>query len=268
MVILLILFMALRKAVCVYDRVFCKFCSIKKLNDIIHQNLFWNSTLKFVMEGYLALTLESLTLLSKGLSWSNGLNKKENLFAIVIMIVCAFAPLRMTYFFTKNFTQFRDRKFLHRFSSIVVEFNWRNKWSSIFICIFCYRRLILSLLIVFLPSYPYAQIQIMTYSCVCVVIFYGHSNVYRMKKQTILEFFNETTIMLCCYHMFCLTDFVDDPKMRYYTGYSLIAFTSLNLIINTLVMFIETVKNLFRKSKIFRRRCRDKKHIKKIKQRK
>ncbi len=134
------------------------------------------------MEGYLALTLESLTLLSKGLRWSTDLNKKENLFAIVTMIVCAFAPLGMTFFFTKNFTQFRNSKFLLRFSSIIGEFNWRNKWSSIFICIFCYRRLILSLLIVFLPSYPYAQIQLGTFSCVSVVILYGYSNVYRMKK--------------------------------------------------------------------------------------
>jgi hypothetical protein len=182
MALLLVLLMALRKANCIYDKIFCKFCSIKKLKDKIHYNLLWNSTLKFVMEGYLALTLESLTLLTKGLSWSAGLNIKENLFAIVIMIVCALAPLTMTFFFTKNFTKFRDSKFLLRYSSVIEELNWRNRWSSMFICIFCYRRLILSLLIVFLPSYPYAQIQLLTFSCVSVVIFYGYSNAHRIKK--------------------------------------------------------------------------------------
>jgi hypothetical protein len=84
-----------------------------------------------------------------------------------------------------------------------------------FISIFCYRRLVLSLLIVFLPSYPYAQAQLVTQSCVFVVILFGYSNVYKKSKNTILEFFNEVSITLCCYHLFCFTDFVYDPAMRY-----------------------------------------------------
>jgi hypothetical protein len=60
------------------------------------------------MEGYLTLTLESLTLINKGLDWSTGLNIKQALFAIFTMIVCGIAPLAITLYFIVNFTQFRN----------------------------------------------------------------------------------------------------------------------------------------------------------------
>ncbi len=74
------------------------------------------------------------------------------------MIVCGIAPLAMTVYFIFKISQFRNKQFLRRFSSVIRDFNYRYKWSSMYISIFCYRRLFLSLLIVFLPTYPSAQI--------------------------------------------------------------------------------------------------------------
>jgi hypothetical protein len=177
--LLLPILRTLRRAPSVYHRIFCKVFSIKKLYDIIYYNLFWNSTLKYIIEGYLALTLESLTLMKNGLNWSTNLNIEEAVFAIVTMIVCGVAPVAMTVYFIINFTQFRNQTFLKKFSSVIEDFNYRYKWSCMFIPLFCYRRLVMSLLIVFMPRYEYAQVQLITLSCVFVVIFYGYSNVYQ-----------------------------------------------------------------------------------------
>ena len=76
------------------------------------------------------------------------------------MIVCGIAPLAMTVYFIFKISQFRNKQFLRRFSSVIGDFNYRNKWSSMFFSIFCYRRLVMSLLIVFLPTYPYGQVQL------------------------------------------------------------------------------------------------------------
>ena len=76
------------------------------------------------------------------------------------MIICGIAPLAMTVYFIIKFRQFRDKNFLRRFSSVIGDFNYRNKWSSMFFSIFCYRRLVMSLLIVFLPTYQYGQVQL------------------------------------------------------------------------------------------------------------
>ena len=160
---------------------------------------------------------------------------------------------------------FRNKKFLRRFGSLVGDFNYRSKWSSMYIFIFCYRRLILVFLIVFLPTHPYAQVQLVTLKCGFLVIFFGYLNVYQTSKNRILEFFNETTIMLCCYHMFCFTDFVDDPTVRYKIGISLIFFTSLNLVVNCSIMAFETLKNLYSWGKAKYQQWRNRKHIKMIK---
>ncbi len=60
--------------------------------------------MKFIIEGYLALTLESLKLMNKDFSWGTNLNKKEISFAIAAMIVCGLAPLIMTVFFIFHFS--------------------------------------------------------------------------------------------------------------------------------------------------------------------
>ena len=74
MLVFLLLTMALRKSPALFNRIFCKVLSITKLKDFLHYNLFWNSTSKYIIEGYLALTLESLTLKNKGLDWTSALN--------------------------------------------------------------------------------------------------------------------------------------------------------------------------------------------------
>jgi hypothetical protein len=62
--------------------------------------------------------------------------------------------------------------------------------------------------------------------------------------------------------MFCFTDFVDDPTVRYKIGLSLIIFTSLNLFVNCSIMLVETVIKLFRIGKGYYQKLRNKKHIK------
>jgi hypothetical protein len=118
--------------------------------------------------------------MSHGLDWSNDINRAQALFAIFTMIICGVAPIGMTFFFTIRIQQFRDKVFLSRFGSVIGDFNFREKMSSVFISIFCYRRLIEVVLIVFVSSYPYAQVQLMTLSCVFATILFGYSNAYRM----------------------------------------------------------------------------------------
>ncbi len=131
------------------------------------------------MEGYLTLTFQSLTLMNQGLNWSSNLNRIESIFLIITMIVCCSAPMAITWYFIKNFTHYREKQFLRRFRSVIRDFNYRFKWNSVFVSLFCYRRLVMSLLIVFLPSYPFAQVQLITQSSAFVIIIYGYSNVYQ-----------------------------------------------------------------------------------------
>jgi hypothetical protein len=87
-----------------------------------------------------------------------------------------------------------------------------------------------------------------------------------MFRNRVLEFFNEAIILLCCYHTFCFTDFVDDPIIRYNVGFSLIVLTSINVGVNIIVMMLETLKKLFRIFKVLRQKYEKWKILRKIKQ--
>ncbi len=87
----------------------------------------------------------------------------------------------------------------------------------------------------------------MTFKCILVVIAFGYSLPYHLKRDQKLEYFNEATILLCVYHEFLFTDFVDDADIRYLIGYSLIAFTCLNILGNLGLLLYITGLNLVRK---------------------
>jgi hypothetical protein len=76
---------------------------------------------------------------------------------------------------------------------------------------------------------------------VVVIIIFGHSHVYRERRLTAMEYFNEFTVLVCVYHYFCFTLFVDSSEVRYLIGYSLIAVTLFNIAVNVIVILLQTI---------------------------
>jgi hypothetical protein len=93
------------------------------------------------------------------------------------------------------------------------------------------------------------------------IIFFGYCNVYKMKEMRRLEFYNEFSIMLCIYHSFLFTDYVDDPLIRYTMGYSLICITLVNLGGNLVIMTIGTMQKVFGLLKRMKQKFRRWRHI-------
>jgi hypothetical protein len=57
-----------------------------------------------------------------------------------------------------------------------------------------------------------------------------------------VNLFNEFTILMVSYHLPLLTDFVDDVHIQYNVGYSIMAFTLSNILVNSLIMIIKDLK--------------------------
>jgi len=97
-----------------------------------------------------------------------------------------------------------------------------------------------------------------------VVIIFGYISAYRLPRDRRIEYFNEITIMMCVYHLFLFTDYVDDPVNRYYVGFSLIGVSCLNIIGNLSVMIWIPCKLLVFRVKKYVYTLRNKKVMKKI----
>ena len=85
---------------------------------------------------------------------------------------------------------------------------------------------------------------------------YGYSDVHRLALDRRLEYWNESSIMLCVYHCFLFTDFVDDPIARYQIGYSFIATVLLNLAVNIIIMLLAIIEKICFTLKTLRKRYR------------
>jgi len=95
------------------------------------------------------------------------------------------------------------------------------------------------------------------------VIVFGYISAKRLPRDRRMEYFNEVTIMMCVYHLFVFTDFVDDPITRNYAGYSLIGVTCLNIVGNIGVLLSVTLKMLIFKLKKYCYNRRNKRIINK-----
>lgn len=137
--------------------------------------------------------------------------------------------------------------------------NFRNKFAPLFSSLFCYRRLWQACTIVFLAGHLSLQVSLMTLQLLVAQSVFGYMSVYQNRSLRILEYVNEWSLVICAYHYYCFTDFVDDPILRSKIGYSLIAVTTFILGLNSFVMVFTACKNLHHTCK----RCRHQKKVKK-----
>lgn len=59
-----------------------------------------------------------------------------------------------------------------------------------------------------------------------------------------LEIFNESCILAAAFHLISFTDFNGDPDVQYQGGWSIIAVTVLNMLMNMIVMVYASVRKL------------------------
>lgn len=69
------------------------------------------------------------------------------------------------------------------------------------------------------------------------------------KHSNVAEMGHEVVIILIMYHMFCFTEFVPDPKVRSWIGYSVILITALHLFVFYFLTLRKKVRGFLRERK-------------------
>ena len=60
------------------------------------------------------------------------------------------------------------------------------------------------------------------------------------KKANLFEAFNDITLLLMTYHMWCFTDIVPEPETRHMLGFSFIAVSMMNILVHLVTMLLES----------------------------
>jgi hypothetical protein len=136
----------------------------------------------------------------------------------------------------KNQEKLSDPKQIQAFGSTYLDLRTKSKSSLMYNVIYMLRRLLISVLILVFKKWPAAQIQIMIFHSILVIIYNKLARPFEDPKLNKLEIFNELCIMVSAYHLFLFTPFVEDSAFQYKIGWSMIGVTVLNIVVNFAIM--------------------------------
>jgi len=122
--------------------------------------------------------------------------------------------------------------------------------------IFMLRRLAFAAVLVYLPLYPWLQIQLSLGLTFAYLMYVAMAQPFMSRAQNRLETFNDFLNLCVGYHFFLFTDFVPDMEMRYACGWSAIGLICLALVANMGVMAVDSVRLALAKRAMKRRKER------------
>ena len=114
-------------------------------------------------------------------------------------------------------------------------------------CIFVLRRASFVILVFYFEDQLYIQVILFIFQNLFYMIYllYGRP----LSSGFYLEIFNETCTLLLSYFLIIFTDYVDDPKVKYYLGYYFLGGFVFNMFINLLVIVKRMISGLIIKIK-------------------
>ena len=89
------------------------------------------------------------------------------------------------------------------------------------------------------------------FSALFALILAGMIRPYSLPEENTSEMLNEFGLLVLNYHMLCLTDFVGDPDTRETIGLSLCGTTTVILLCNIVVIFIDLYSKLAKRLKLW-----------------
>ena len=209
--------------------------SLKLFRSWLRRNLFYSTPIRLAKESYLVLLIPALINLFYLKFGSPG--QSINSLSSILLLVWSIALPALCFVFLKNnrhrvhTDRFLRRKFGSLYSNLKTDPFIET--STIRYSIFFYvRRTLLALTVVMLRWILVGQFFVFVMTSVFQVIFIGIVKPMKDSSHNRREIFNEAMTIMLYYHVFCFTDFVRDPYMRYNLGYTCLFFNLVHLLAN------------------------------------
>lgn len=252
-----------------------KFKWFRKYHEKFDKAVFWGIPLRYALNMYLEVAVASQInirnyRISKNMSSSDLHNKVSFYYALSMGAFVTLFPVLLGIFILRERDNFikeqrdrllyimsyyvhkshadMDRKFwkLRKFGVIISGIATKYKPQILFYPIFMLRRLLLAVILVQLEEQPWFQIQSMVVLNIAFAAYIGYFCPLESRFENKLELFGEAMNMLATYSFFVFTDWVPDLETRVTWGYTNIAYVSLIICVNMLVIFIDQVQMLIK----------------------
>ena len=116
---------------------------------------FWNGILITLLEGYLGFIISALKRLQKGYRFDTLLQSFNSVYSFCYLGILFLAPIKMTRYFRRHIDKFKDPEFREKFGEVIEGLTHRREGAGNTFALFCYRRLLLVVLMVFMAEQNY-----------------------------------------------------------------------------------------------------------------
>jgi len=213
-------------------------------------SFFWSVPIRYVMQIYLSLSISALINFQVQTwgPWEDTLNSWGN---ILMLFGLGLFCFWVFYVVTKNYGKLEKPMFNRRFGTLYFNVNINHEFNILITCVFCLRRIIYALIIVFLNPWPAIQLMAMLAHCSFTMGYIMCNRPFKLPLLNGLEFLNEASITLIVYHLLAFTDFVGNPETQFKVGYSIIVVTGVNIVVNLGFMVVNCGSKVYLQAKHF-----------------
>ena len=132
---------------------------------------------------------------------------------------------------------------MDRYGALYDGVRYWNNFALMYTVLFLFRRMIISFNILYIGKMLNGSLQAMVYVYACTIqlcYLFAVRPLYEPLYNNI-DIFNELTISTIVLHLLIFTDFVPDPQMRSYFGWSSIAVVTVNILVNLVLIVVESI---------------------------
>ena len=148
----------------------------KRLGTKLRRYLYWNGFIRLSMEAFFDIVLQSIINVHTA-DWSTPFSAEmySNVLALTFLVICCALPVFFFLFYCKRRNDWSNEEFRERFGVVLensrtVEYAY--EWTLLAVpLIFLVRRLILSLVLVFMGDFLWGQLAFLNFSSLGMVIF-------------------------------------------------------------------------------------------------
>ena len=161
----------------------------------VKKKIFWNYYIRLFIEEYIVISMACMIKLF-ALDISNYFERFSSIFTVLLLIVVLGFPVFVWRFLYKRHEQevLFDSTFNERWGSLTLDLALRYKSPLLFQVVFMGRRWLLAFIIVALPRWNWAQIQLILFSNSLMMIYAGWVQPYKLPSQNKKELINEVFI--------------------------------------------------------------------------
>ncbi len=206
-----------------------------------------------IRESYIVLAMGSLINISF-VDWASTENNEAArlnlMIAYLLCAFCIFYPLIQQGCLYKNKLHLKNKTFKARFGAAYEGLKEVDGEYITYELFFFYRRMLIITCVIYFDSSLITQFITVVVSGLAVVMLLSLRRPFKSPSRNRVEILEECAIMVTMYHIFCFTEFVPEPIVKHYIGYSLVACTLLHLAVYLSVKFSFWLKSKKRAIKV------------------